>query len=97
MRVCFIAKVPSSAGVATKSAPIDRKTVQVRPEMRFQYQPNEILGINYKANEGNFHGGSATIVDFHSHQAPRKVGQRQTTENFQDHGGWRCWAMLEGD
>lgn len=53
--LCLVMEVPASAGVATKSAVIERKTVQNLPKKWLDDQPGEVLGVDDQSDERNPH------------------------------------------
>ena len=55
MGLGFIMEVPTSAGIATKSAVVEGKIVQNLPENWLDDQPDEVLGIDDQSNERDPH------------------------------------------
>lgn len=70
VRFCFVAEVPSSAGIATERSPVKWKTVENTPKRWFQNKPGNIHGIDWKSNQRDTHRRGPPVVDLHGNKAP---------------------------
>jgi len=70
VRFCFVMEVPSSAGIATESTPVEWKTVENAPKRWFQNKPGDVHGINWKSKRRYAHRRGTSVIDLHGDKAP---------------------------